>query len=260
MKNQPETKKKCVRVTYADGYQCDFPVFRRFCTEVGFSYELSSGDEWTASDPRSMNKWIDTQVSSKSPETTGSYQLRRVIRMGKFFSKTHASRLERKFPSGLVATAIFIEAYVAVNGRDDKAFRETLRNISRRTKGCPVRANGVQVSDNKDTDRISRLIDEAKACVEGLDKLSFPDTTAANAHEAWKMVFRHSFFDEADASDTSCSARLEKKSMAVAIGLASPALTSEAAAALSTTERANRLRAVAEAKKEAGGGEAPWSK
>src|SRR5690554_5110767 len=29
MKNDPELKKKCVRVVYANGYQCDFPVFRR---------------------------------------------------------------------------------------------------------------------------------------------------------------------------------------------------------------------------------------
>ena len=60
---------------------------------IGGKYELSSGDEWEGSDPAAMNKWIETQVAAKSPETSGSYQLRRIIRMGKFYSKTHASRL-----------------------------------------------------------------------------------------------------------------------------------------------------------------------
>jgi hypothetical protein len=72
MKNEPKTKKKCVRVVYVDGYQCDFPVFRRRQTGSNWSYELSSGDEWVASDPQSMNKWINQQVSEKSPEASGA--------------------------------------------------------------------------------------------------------------------------------------------------------------------------------------------
>jgi hypothetical protein len=124
-----------------------------------------------------MDTWIDQQVSVKSPETSGSYQLRRVIRMGKFFAKTHSNRLNRKFPSGLVATALFIEAYVPMEGRDDQAFRETLRAISYRSRYSPVYANGLQVSDDKDTNRMGRLIEEAAASVVELDKLDADDTT-----------------------------------------------------------------------------------
>ncbi|MGF1614280.1 MAG: cyclic GMP-AMP synthase DncV-like nucleotidyltransferase [Gammaproteobacteria bacterium] len=132
MKYAPETKKKCVRVVYADGYQCDFPVFRRKWKETGWTYELSSGDEWVASDPRSMNTWVDLQVSTKSPEQEGSYQLRRIIRLLKFFCKVHAHRTGLKYPSGLVATALAVECYSAQEGRDDLAFRETLRALSNR--------------------------------------------------------------------------------------------------------------------------------
>jgi Cyclic GMP-AMP synthase DncV-like, nucleotidyltransferase domain len=210
MKNEPETKKKCVRVVYADGYQCDFPVLRRRRTGVGWYYELASGDEWVASDPQSMNAWIDEQVSARSPETTSSRQLRRVIRMGKFFSKTHADRSNRKLPGGLVATALFIEAYVPAEGRDDEAFRETLRAISNRSKHSSVYANGVQVSDEKDVDRIARLIEEASASVRELDKLDTDNTTESDARKAWKKVFRHSFFDEAVSEAASA---LEKKSV-----------------------------------------------
>lgn len=93
-KNDPVTKKTCVRVVYSNGYQCDFPVFRRRWTEVGYRYEISSGDEWVASDPAAMNEWIKNKVAL-SPVSDGSYQLRRIIRYGKFYSKTHAPRRTR---------------------------------------------------------------------------------------------------------------------------------------------------------------------
>ena len=261
LKNDPETKKKCVRVVYADGYQCDFPVFRRKCSQVGWKYELSSGDEWVGSDPAAMNKWIEATVSAKSPETSGSYQLRRIIRLGKFFSKTHSSRLNRKFPGGLVATALFIEAYSSVDSRDDEAFRETLRALSNRSKYSPVYANGIQVSDEKDTDRIGRLIDQAKESVKELDKLDAEDATDTDANKVWKIVFRHSFFEEAtkDAAN-SASAPLEKKSALGAAGLAAPFLASQAAAALSDSEKHSRMEAAVSARKESGSGGKPWSK
>jgi hypothetical protein len=258
MKNEPETKKKCVRVIYAEGYQCDFPVLRRRWTDLGWSYELSSGDEWIASDPRSMNTWIDQQVSAKSPETS-SYQLRRVMRMGKFFAKTHANRLNRKFPSGLVATALFIEAYVPMEGRDDQAFREALRILSYRSKYSPVYANGVQVSDDKDTDRIGRLIEEAKASLGELDKLDADGTTESDARKAWRKVFRHSFFDEVVSEAASAFGPLEKKSALGGVGLAAPFIASQAAAALSASERAERMDSAVRVRMESGGGSKPWS-
>lgn len=255
MKNDPETKKKCVRVIYANGYQCDFPVFRRSWNGIKWLYELSSGDEWISSDPRSMNTWIDEQVSSKSPEDSGSYQLRRIIRMGKFFAKTHANRTSRKFPSGLVATAIFIDAYVSLDGRDDESFRETLRQISYRSQYTPVYANGVQVSDDKDSDRISRLITEAKDAVAELDKLNASDTEESDARKAWKKVFRHSFFDE--VAKEAASSLVQKSSLGLGIGAS--LVASQSAAALAESERYARLDAAVSARNESGGGGKPWS-
>ncbi len=261
LKNDPETKKKCVRVVYADGYQCDFPVFRRYWTEVGWKYELSSGDEWVGSDPAAMNKWIEATVSAKSPETSGSYQLRRIIRLGKFFSKTHSSRINRKFPGGLVATALFTEAYSSVDGRDDEAFRETLRVLANRSKYTPVYANGIQVSDDKDIDRIGRLIDQAKDSVKELDKLDAEDATDIDANKVWKTVFCHSFFEEKtlELAD-SVYTPLEKKSELGAAGLAAPFLASQAAAALSASEKHSRMEAAVSARKESGSGGKPWTK
>ena len=252
IKNAPETKKKCVRVIYADGYQCDFPVFRRRWTVDGWTYELSAGDDWDASDPRSINVRIDEQVSTKSPEASGSYQLRRIIRMGKYYTKAHAARLNRKLPGGLAVTALFIEAYVPVDGRDDEAFRETLRVISYRSKYSPVYANGMQISEDKDTDRIERLIDVAESSVEELDKLDGDDTTESHVGKAWKKVFRHSFFDE-------FVERAAKNVLTPGVGLATAVLPSQAAAALSDAERTERLEAAVRTRTESGRGGKPWS-
>ncbi|MDF3907609.1 cyclic GMP-AMP synthase DncV-like nucleotidyltransferase [Paracoccus sp. AS002] len=253
MRYEPESKKKCVRVVYADGYQCDFPVFRRKWKETGWAYELSSGDEWVASDPRSMNSWIDLQVSAKSPELTGSYQLRRLIRFVKFFCKVHAHRVGKKYPSGLVATALAIECYSAQEGRDDLSLRETLRGLSNRSKYSPVLANGCQVSDDKDVDRIQRLIDEAKAAVEHLDGLNGDDVTAKDARKAWKKVFRHSFFDEPETA-TNALAGLETKS-----ALSTPALSLAAISGLTQEVRAERMQSAVDARIGQGGGSKPWA-
>ena len=259
MKYDPETKKKCVRVVYSDGYQCDFPVFRRRWSELGWKYELSSGEEWVDSDPAAMNKWIEAEVSAKSPETSASYQLRRIIRLGKFFSKTHSSRLNRKFPGGLVATALFIEAYKSVDGRDDEAFRETLRALSNRSKHTPVYANGIQVSDQQDTDRIGRLIEQAGESVQELDKLDADDASDVEANKIWKSVFRHSFFDNVTAnSANSASASLEKKGTYAGVGLAAPVPPSQTASTLSDSEKQSRMEAAVGSRSGSGG--KPWSK
>ena len=257
MKNDPERKKKCVRVVYADGYQCDFPVFRRSWIGGGWQYELSSGDEWIESDPGAMNRWIEQKVSVWSPETSGSYQLRRVIRLGKFFSKTHSSRTNRSFPGGLVATAIFIEAYVSDNGRDDRSFRETLRNVSQRSKHAPVFANGVQVSDDKDTDRIGRLIEAAKLALKDLDDLDRADATAKDARNAWRRTFRHSFFDETLKETSDLASGLAARP-ALDSGPASATLGSAVAASLSQTERSARMESAVRDRQFTGHGSKPW--
>lgn len=259
MKNEPESKKKCVRVTYADGYQCDFPVFRRMEEAEGWTYELASGDEWVASDPLAMNLWVDERVTALSPEASGSRQLRRIVRLVKYVCKVHAYRTDRKFPAGLVATALAIEAYVARADRDDLSLRETLRSLARRSKHTPVMANGVQVSDEKDIERIGRLIEQAVDALKALDDLDAADAAAKDARKAWRSVFRHSFFDEPVEATKGLAAALETKS-AFGAGLAAPAiLGSQVAASVSDTERVDRLRAAAEVKRSSGGGQAPWT-
>lgn len=258
MKFPPEAKPKCVRVVYANGYQCDFPVFRRRWTGASYVYDLAAGDNWVQSDPRAMNAWLDAAVVNLSPEEEGSRQLRRIVRLGKFFAKVHAARTNRKFPSGLVATALFVEAYQSVEGRDDQSFYETLRIIAGRSEHYPVYANGVQISDAKDVERIKRLIDEAVVAVEALSALT-DDKSDADAKKVWKKFFRHSFFDEVFVEAASAIA-LETKSVFGATVLAAPMLASSAVAALSQTEKAERMKAAVDTRLSEGSGGKPWSK
>ena len=255
MKNDPETKKKCVRVVYAEGYQCDFPVFRRREANSNWVYELSCGDEWVSSDPEAMSKWIDEQVSAKSPEKSGSYQLRRIIRLLKYFAKVHAYRTNTKYPGGLLATAFAIECFVSAQDRDDLSLRETLRKLANRSKYTSVLANGIVISDANDTDRIERLINEAATAVGHLDTLNGDGLSQKDAAKAWKKVFRHSFFDDICAAEKDGWSNLETKSAT----LAAPALSLAALAGLSEQARAERMTDAVTARVNQGGGNKPWT-
>ena len=76
LKNAPEAKPKCVRVVYADGYQCDFPVFRRKLNGDRYSYEIAINDEWVASDPLAINAWFHERVRTLSPRGSSSARIR----------------------------------------------------------------------------------------------------------------------------------------------------------------------------------------
>jgi hypothetical protein len=253
LKYAPEAKPKCVRVEYADGYQCDFPVFRRKLNGDRYSYEIAINDEWVASDPLAINAWFHERVRTLSPEAEGSYQLRRVTRLVKYFAKVHAFRTGLKFPAGLVATALAVECYVPADGRDDESFYQTLVALSRRSEHLQVWANGVVISGARDVDRIRRLADAATDAVAALAAIG-DNTTPAEARKAWKKVFRHSFFDEASASNALRAPEVK------AAGLAAPALISSAIAAMAQSDRAERLQSAVDARQGAGGASQPWAR
>lgn len=148
-----------------------------------------------------------------------------------------------------------------MDGRDDKAFRETLRALSSRSEYSAVYANGIQVSDDKDTDRMGRLINQAKELVNQLDKLDADGASEEDANKVWKTVFRHSFFEEeTNEAANSASGPFETKSALGAAGPAAPFLASQVAAALSDSEKHSRMEAAVSARQESGGGRKPWSK
>lgn len=215
-KNEPVVKKKCVRIVYNDGYQVDFPVLRRADNGNAYSYEIALGDEWTASDPKAINKWFEDRVQALSPDSDGTYQARRIVRFIKYFAKVRAARTGLKYPAGLAATALAIECYQSVKDRDDEALYLTLRNLRDRWEGSPVTANGVVISC--DSSRIKRLCDAAGDAVGALAQLIDEESemTDDKARKAWKRVLSHSFFDSVTTA----------KAMDEARGVAAPAIIS----------------------------------
>lgn len=233
-KTEPVVKKKCVRVVYNDGYQVDLPVLRRSLSSGAYIYEIAMGDEWVSSDPKAINKWFDDRVEKLSPGGNGGYQLRRVVRLVKYFSKVRAARTGLKFPAGLVATALAVECYQPAKDRDDEAFYLTLKRIQDRSEYSPIVANGTVISDDKDIERLKRLGDAAHDAVSSLGLLAADDSemTDEKARKAWKRVFSHSFFD----SETAQKSIRESQLMA----------TPGVVLGLSPEERLSRARAKAD--------------
>jgi Cyclic GMP-AMP synthase DncV-like, nucleotidyltransferase domain len=216
MKNDPECKQKCVRVVYSDGYQCDFPVFRRIEEGGGYRYEVSVGEGWTTSDPSQVNRWFNEAVKEKSPEESKDFQLRRIVRLMKYFSKVCAYKSKRKYPAGLLMTALAVECYVPVENRDDESFYETVKAIANRLIwNKSVYVNGTDITDSKDSDRLDRLRTSAEKSADDLADVAAEndDLTEEEVAKAWKKVFRHSYFDEEAAkSKVVLDAIFEQKS------------------------------------------------
>ncbi|WP_270375763.1 cyclic GMP-AMP synthase DncV-like nucleotidyltransferase [Marinicauda sp. Alg238-R41] len=207
----PEIKNKCVRVAYSDGYQVDFPTFYKASSG---GYYVSIGDDWVQSDPAAVNQWFEERVSALSPEESG-LQLRRIVRMVKYFSKVR-SLVSGKMPSGLLASALTVENYVPAEGKDDESFRATVAAIAKMLeRSSNVYADGFLITDTKDGPRLERFKDacaKAEEWLEGIDN----QTDAAKIRASWKKVFRHSYFDSDDAKK-SLGETITKASVAAAI-------------------------------------------
>ena len=184
-----QIKPRCVRVTYSNGVQCDFPVlsYRKGILLSGI-YELSDGDEWVATDPHHIAKWVDDRVQNSSIDKSGHYQLRKMIRLTKYFAKVQAKTNKKKAPSGLILTSLVIEAYRDHESRDDLAFVEILDYLSDIDPDEDVLADGDVVSKFADRSRLDFL--KSMSC-EALEK--FENSSCENA---LNFIFQHTFFEE----------------------------------------------------------------
>lgn len=206
LKYDPETKKKCVRVTYTEGYQVDFPVLKRVVKSDGeYDYELSSGDDWAPSNPKAINEWFERELKKRNPETS-NYQCRRIVRLLKYYGKVHAYHSRASFPASLLLTVLAVECYSAKKGRDDEAFYLTIKAIKNRlnsNKKIDNPVDGTELTDEKDADRIDRFVNALGESIDALDPLETDEEnqTTKSARKAWKAVFKHSFFDTDDAEN-----------------------------------------------------------
>lgn len=196
--SEPEVRKNCVRVFYNDGFHVDIPVYRCW-EENGVTTKQLASSEWTDSAPEDITKWFQDRVSSKSPDKVDGRQLRRVVRLLKFWSK---SRMTWTFPSGFVLTVLTDEQYPQGGwpDRDDTALLSVMRGIRGRCQFDtsvyrPV-APREEITNDRTRTHVSNMMEQLTPAINELSKLERADCDELMALKALKWVFNTDFWDD----------------------------------------------------------------
>lgn len=196
-KTAPEVRKNCVRVYYNDGFHVDTPVYRCWEENGVIRKQLASTD-WTDSAPEDITKWFQDKVGEKSPDQADGRQLRRMVRLLKFWSKT---RLTWSMPSGFVLTVLVDENF-PIGGwldRDDMALLQVMRGIRANRLFShqvyrPV-APRDEITNDRTRTRVSNLVEQLVSAINELSKLERADCDELMALKALKTVFATDFWD-----------------------------------------------------------------
>lgn len=199
----PEARTNAVTVWYADGYHVDFAVYRRSVDVGGQVVHEHAGADWAVRDPAEVTQWFDATVEAKSPK--GSFvavrpnQMRRVVRLIKWFSRSRASW---DLPGGMIISTLVDECYRPHLSRDDVSVYETLKALkSRLDLYCQVYHPAGDGRDltGKETylKQVERLRDKLGMVIPKLEILE-TECTRDQARGAWDWVFNHSFWGGAD--------------------------------------------------------------
>ncbi len=195
-KNPPEVRKNCVRVYYNEGYHVDMPVYRESPKDNGETLIELAGSDWTESDPEAVTIWFNKAVIDKSPDETNGRQMRRIIRLLKYWSR---SRDSWNMPTGFIISKLVDECYVSKKDRDDESLYQTMIKIRDRlrvskTVDHPV-LPGVQISDGKEA-ALQEFYDRLDAAVKDLSALEDSECTKQKALKTWKKIFSHDYFSD----------------------------------------------------------------
>lgn len=117
----PQHRKRCVRVNYVADYHIDLPVYykERGSKDEEHPYLAVKNEDWTESDPKEFNDWFKDEKDDKG-------QLVRIVRYLKAWCDTRSF----KMPSGITMTVL--AAYnISYNDRDDKSLCDTLKKIQK---------------------------------------------------------------------------------------------------------------------------------
>lgn len=199
-KKMPECKKNCVRIFYADGFTIDIPVYRKL--ENYSEYDLASA-EWKRSNPEGVTEWFNQAVIKYSPDETNGRQMRRVVRLLKFWCKSRASW---NMPSGFILSKLVEEAYISIIGnsigktkylnRDDLAFVDTLEHIKRRLYFDKVVKHPVITGDNiTKTAADSKLKELERKLIDWLPEINNMNSLN-DSIIGWNKFFDTNFFNE----------------------------------------------------------------
>lgn len=195
-KKAPEVRQNCVRVYYDEGHHVDMPIYRESQDQNGkVLIELASVD-WKESDPEAVTRWFSQVVINKSPDETNGRQMRRMVRLIKFWCK---SRPSWNMPTGFIVSKLVDECYQSVKDRDDKALYHTLMAIRFRLLGSTVVYHpvipGEQISEGKEA-AMNEMKNRLADALENLAVLNDPQCTKQTTLKTWKKFFNHDYFTE----------------------------------------------------------------
>lgn len=201
LKMDAEVKNNCVRQEYPAGYHIDIPVYRIMEDEdqdgeIYNYYELASGHEWVESDARAVTKWFKDLVGELNAGTTDGSQLRRIVKLTKKFARSRdAWKLQTT--SGISITKLVVDHFVSVDNRDDKALRNTWKNITAALDISTVIEHpvleGVNLADEWDAE-VQFFRDKLTGALDELGVLDSEDCTRNKARSAWDTVFNTAYF------------------------------------------------------------------
>lgn len=184
-KENPQDKRKCVRVVYSGNYHVDLPIYGISNKKARLAVRGNSG--WHRTEPQEIVHWFKKEIKNKSD------QLRRLVRYTKAWADCQSK--SGKLPNGFILTILVAEAYEK-SERDDTAFAGTMRNISDRISESkdilnPVDPNedlGKRISESqmkRFKERLSSLLSNASAALK--------EDSKVEACKKWKSEFGDRF-------------------------------------------------------------------
>ena len=201
----PRVRTNAVTVWYANGPHLDFAIYRRQKDIWGATtIEHAGGDVWTQRNPSAVTKWFHERVDVLSPNpqlyagiTVDAGQLRRIVRFLKFFCR---SRVNWDLPGGMITTALVVECYRADTTRDDVSLYDTMAALYQRLAGwtsvlSPVDQTQNLTEKSKYQEQVQELRNKLGWALDKLAVLHDWTCTKAQALNAWRQVFNHSFWN-----------------------------------------------------------------
>ncbi len=191
-KKNPENKKNCIRVIYAEGYHIDLAIYRK----INGEYYLArlGEDQWVPSDAREFNNWFYERLERNE-------QMRSCIKYLKAWKDFNSCDLK-----GIHLTVLVGLNHVSVTDRDDTSLAETVGKIIEYLKDNKAIYNPVDTKENLiegwSVGKVTAAIDDLEKLYEkALEAIDEEDQ--GNASKKWIAVFGTRFPEyEEEASES----------------------------------------------------------
>ena len=202
-KKDPEARTNAVTVWYQDNYHVDLAVHRVNTNDFGEGVIEHAGTSWSPRDPMEITNWFKGKVKDCSPSsengaTVASAQMRRIVQLLKYFSK---SRPSWSLPGGLIISVLVAECYHSDYHRDDLALYNTMDAIHRRLQRTlevnnPTDPSQQLTSKDEYINQVSRFREKLEDTLRWLSPLFTTECTREEALKAWNKVFKHSYWEK----------------------------------------------------------------